>query len=139
MQAQRLCRDCTAVRGIGIYLLSFLDTAIEGRGWSESHPCQFYSTGKTRYPLHRRLGGTKVRSGLVRKISPKRDSIPPDRPSRSSVAIPSTLPANKQLYVSTYSNSFSRRNLVPSLGINSRVHFCNSSLRLCRFLYLKGA
>jgi len=41
--------------------------------------------------------------------------------------------------VSTYSNSFSRRNLVPSLGMNSRVHFCNSSLRICRFLYLKGA
>jgi len=27
-------------------------------------------TGKTRYPLHRRLGGPQSLSGLVRKISP---------------------------------------------------------------------
>jgi hypothetical protein len=32
--------------------------------------------GQTRYPLYRRLGGPQGRSGRVRKISPRRDSIP---------------------------------------------------------------
>ena len=36
--------------------------------------------GKTRYPLHRRLGESHTRSGRVRKnLAPNRDSIP--RPS----------------------------------------------------------
>jgi hypothetical protein len=38
--------------------------------------------GKTRYPLYRRLGGPKGRSGRVRKILLHRDSIP-DRPAHS--------------------------------------------------------
>ena len=46
--------------------------------------------GKTRYPLYRRLGGPRNRSGQVRKISPHRDSVPgPSSPQR--VAIPTTL------------------------------------------------
>ena len=37
--------------------------------------------GKTRYRLYRRLYGSQGRSGRVRKISPRRDSIPgPSRP-----------------------------------------------------------
>jgi hypothetical protein len=39
--------------------------------------------GKTRYPLYRRLGGPKGRSGRVRKISPPTRIRSPDRPARS--------------------------------------------------------
>ena len=40
--------------------------------------------GKTRYPLYRRLGGPRDRSGRVRKISPPPTGIrSPDRPARS--------------------------------------------------------
>jgi hypothetical protein len=49
--------------------LSFRD--LEGGEWSASRPGRFTS-GKTRYPLYRRLGGPQGRSGRVRKFS-----IPP--------------------------------------------------------------
>jgi hypothetical protein len=38
---------------------------------------------KTRYPLYRRLGGSKGRSGRVRKISPFPGIRSPDRPARN--------------------------------------------------------
>ena len=47
--------------------------------------------GKTRYPLYGRLGGPRGRSGLVRKFSPPTGIRSPDRPARSSVAIPTEL------------------------------------------------
>ena len=46
-----------------------LTSALDGGGWSTPRPGRF-TLGKTRYPLHRRLGGPQVRSGGVRKISP---------------------------------------------------------------------
>ena len=47
--------------------------------------------GKTRYSLYKRLGGHQSRSGQVRKISPSTGIRSPDRPTRSVVAIPTTL------------------------------------------------
>jgi hypothetical protein len=51
-------------------------------GWLRPRPGRFNPGKETRYPLHSRLGGPKVRSGEVRKISSHRNSIP-DRPARS--------------------------------------------------------
>ena len=48
-------------------------------------------SGKTRYPLYRRLGGPQSRSEQVRKISPSTGILSPDRPNRSVVAIPTML------------------------------------------------
>jgi hypothetical protein len=48
----------------------FLTSALEGCEGSESRPCHTLPSGKTRYPLYRRLGGPQGRSGQVRKISP---------------------------------------------------------------------
>ena len=45
-------------------------TALEGGEWSASRPGCSLPPGKTRYPLHRRLGGPQGRSRQVRKISP---------------------------------------------------------------------
>ena len=42
-----------------------------------------YPPGKTRYPLHRRLGGPQSRSGQVRKISSPTGILSPDRPACS--------------------------------------------------------
>ena len=41
------------------------------------------SPGKTRHPMHRRLGGTQERSGRVQKISPLTGIRSPDHPARS--------------------------------------------------------
>jgi hypothetical protein len=51
-------------------LYSFLTTALEGSEGAASRPGRFLPTGKTRYPLYRRLGGPESRSGQVWKISP---------------------------------------------------------------------
>jgi hypothetical protein len=48
----------------------FLTSALEGGEGSASRPGLTLSPGKTRYPLYKRLGGHKGRSGQVRKISP---------------------------------------------------------------------
>ena len=47
-----------------------MTTALEGGEGSASRPGRAFPSGKTRYPLYRRLGGPQGRSGQVRKISP---------------------------------------------------------------------
>jgi hypothetical protein len=46
-----------------------LTSAVDGGGWSTPRPDDLY-TGKSRYPLYRRLDGLQDRSRRVRKISP---------------------------------------------------------------------
>src|SRR5215475_8325866 len=46
-----------------------MTTALEGGEGSASGPGRSLPPGKTQYPLYRRLGGPKGRSGQVRKIS----------------------------------------------------------------------
>ena len=76
----------------------FQTSALEGGEGSASRPGHTLPPGKTRYPLYRRLGGPQGRSGLVRKISPHRDSIPgPSSPQ--AVSIPTELPGPKIFYV----------------------------------------
>jgi hypothetical protein len=47
-----------------------MTTALEGGEGSASHPGRSLPPGENRYPLYLRLGGSKGRSGQVRKISP---------------------------------------------------------------------
>ena len=71
VQALRLCTGRTAHRGSRGIALPFHDYGTR-RGWGVSvmpRPL-FTPPGKTRYPLYRRQGGPKGRSGQVRKISP---------------------------------------------------------------------
>jgi len=70
VQAMRLCIGRTAHRGSrGIALLCH-DHGTR-RGWGVSiTPGPLFTSGKTRYPLYRSLGGPQGRSGQVRKISP---------------------------------------------------------------------
>ena len=49
----------------------------------QRHAPAALTSGKTRYPLYRRLGGPQGRSGRVRKISPPTGIRSPDRPARS--------------------------------------------------------
>jgi hypothetical protein len=70
VQALRLCRGRTAHSGSrGIALLFHDHGTRRGRGGSVTRWPSF-TPGKTRYPLHRRLGGLHGRYGQVRKISP---------------------------------------------------------------------
>ena len=71
------------------------------------------------------MGGAHGQSGQMWKISgfdPR--TVHPVAQSLYSLRYP----AHNRLYVSTYSNSFLRRSLVPSLALKSRAQFCNSSL-----------
>jgi len=68
-----------------------MTAALEGGEWTAARPGHTLHTGKTRYPFYRRLGGPQGRSGRAENLVPLRDSIP-DRPARSSVAIPTELP-----------------------------------------------
>ena len=52
-----------------------LTSALDGVGGQGQAPAALPS-GKTRYPLYRRLGGPQSRSGWVRKSRHHRDSIP---------------------------------------------------------------
>jgi hypothetical protein len=54
----------------GIALLCFYTSALGGGKGSASCPRGFLSSGKTQYPLYRRLGAPQGWSGQVRKISP---------------------------------------------------------------------
>jgi len=47
-----------------------LTSALDGGGWTISHPGCFVLRKETQYPLCRRLGGPQGQSGLVWKISP---------------------------------------------------------------------
>ena len=58
------------IEGVEVQLYSFLTTALEGGEGSASSPGHSLPSGKTRYPLYRRLGGPQGRSGRVWKISP---------------------------------------------------------------------
>jgi hypothetical protein len=58
------------IRGVEVYLYSFLTTALEGDEGSALRPGRSLPPGKSRYPLYRRLGGPQGRPGQLRKISP---------------------------------------------------------------------
>jgi len=60
-----------------------MTAALEGGEGSASRPGRSLPPGKTRYPLHRRLGGPQGRSGQVRKISPPTGIRSPEPSARS--------------------------------------------------------
>jgi len=66
----RSVQDVRPIEEVEVWLYSFLITALEGYEGSASSTGRSLPPGKTRHPLYRRLGGPKVRSGQVLKISP---------------------------------------------------------------------
>ena len=67
-----------AQRGVDVYLYSFFNLGARW-GWAVNA----LPSGKTRYPLHWRLGVPQGRFGRARKISPPTGIRSPDRPARS--------------------------------------------------------
>jgi len=53
------------------------------RSADERHIPAALPHGETQYPLYRRLGGSRGRSGRVQKISPPTEIRSPDRSTRS--------------------------------------------------------
>ena len=84
-----------------------MTTALEGDEGSASRPDCSLPSGKTRYPLYRRLGGPQGRSGQVRKISlPHPTGIrAPDRPARTQSLYRIRKPAHLPLLVEGNLNS----------------------------------
>ena len=75
---------------VEVQLYSSMTAALEGGKWSAARPGCTLSPGKTRYPFT----GAGWAPGPVwtgEKFRPNRNSIP-DRPYRSSVAMPTELP-----------------------------------------------
>ena len=68
-----------------------MTAALEGGEWSAARPGRTLPPGKTRYPFYRRLGGPQGRSERAENFFPT-GIRSPDRPARSSVAIPTELP-----------------------------------------------
>jgi len=68
-----------------------MTAALEGGERSAARPGRTLPLGKTQYSFYRRLGGPQGRSGQAENLV--RTGIrSPDRPARSSVAIPTELP-----------------------------------------------
>jgi len=65
----------------------------------QRHATATLTPGKTRYPLHRRLGGPQGQSGQVRKISPPTGIRSPDRPARSKSLYRLSYPGPKEKVV----------------------------------------
>ena len=87
----------------------FQTSALEGGEGSALRPGSTLPPGKTWYPLYRRLGGPQGRSGLVRKISLHRDSIPgPSSPQ--AVAIPTALPGPRRHFLPPLKHKFDDKN-----------------------------
>ena len=82
VQALWLCTARTAHRGSRSVALLFRDHDTRRGGVVSIIPRPFFTPGKTRYPLYRRLGGPQGRPGQVRKISPPTGIRSPNRPSR---------------------------------------------------------
>ena len=83
VQTLMLCTGRTAHRGSrGIALLFHEQDTRRERGVSVT-PMPLFTSGKTRYPTYRRLGGSQGRSGQVRKISPPTGIRSPDGPALS--------------------------------------------------------
>jgi len=68
-----------------------MTAALEVGEWSAARLGRTLPPRKIRYPSYRRLGGPQSQTGQAENLAPHRDLIP-DRPSRSSVAIPTELP-----------------------------------------------
>ena len=105
----------------------FQTSVLEGGEGSASRPGRTLPPGKTRYPLYRRLGGPQGKYGLVRKISPHRDSITgPSSPQ--AVAIPTTLPGPQNVYwnqISVLDKACSDLRMPKSLQVISQVNAKN--------------
>ena len=83
VQALSLCTGRTAHRGSRGIAQLFLDHGTRRGEGSASRPGRFLPSGKTRYPLYRRLGRPQGWSGQVQKISQPTGIRSPDRPARS--------------------------------------------------------
>ena len=59
-----------------------MTAALEGGEWSAAYPGRILPSGKTRYPLYRRLGGPQGRSGRSENLAPTVIRSP-GRPARS--------------------------------------------------------
>jgi len=68
-----------------------MTAALEGGEWSAARPDRTLPPGKDPVPFLQEAGWAPGTVWTGRKTRPNRDSIP-DRPARSSVAIPTELP-----------------------------------------------
>jgi hypothetical protein len=78
----RLLTDCSWTIILKVHPRTGQEGAEGGMG-DQRHAPAVLPSGKTRYPMCRRLDGPQGRSGRVQKISPPTGIRSPDRPARS--------------------------------------------------------
>jgi len=113
-----------------------MTAALEGGEWSAARTGRTLPPGKTRYPFYRREGGWAPGPVWTNgKSRPHRDSIP-DRPARSSVAIPTELPGPLVLLLHTYihicsSNNSNNNNVCVHTYTHTHTYLMNARLHVC--------
>jgi hypothetical protein len=95
-----------------------MTSVLEGGEWSAARLDRTLPPGKTRYPFYRRLGGPQGQVWTGGKSRLHRDPIP-NRPARSSIAIPTELPGSH--IISYYSTKMGVQTLGFE-GINFKTH-----------------
>ena len=98
VQALRLCTGRTAHRGSRGIALLFHDLALEGGEGSASRPSRSIPSGKTRYPLYRRLGRPPGPVWTGAEILASTGIQSPDRPARSQSLYRLSYPAHTFLH-----------------------------------------
>ena len=78
-----------------------MTAALEGGEWSVSTPRPHFTPGKDPVPILQDAGWAPGPVWTGEKSRPHRDSIP-DRPARSSVAIPTELPGPQFVHILVY-------------------------------------
>ena len=117
VQGLRLCTGRTAYRGSRGIAPPFHDHGTRSGEGSASRPGRSLPPVKTGYPLYRRLGGHRGRSGQVRKILPPPGFHPPDHTARSQLLYRLRYPAHRvtnKVYKYPNANKMSYR-ILPSI------------------------
>jgi hypothetical protein len=83
-------------------------------------PQPLYPPGKTRYPLHRKMGGSQGRFGLVRKFSSPTGIRFQDRPSRSDSLFRLSYPGTHYTTCAKLSQDFWRKDIFAFFKRSSR-------------------
>jgi len=92
-----------------------MTVALEGGEWSSTHPGRTLLPGKDPVPILQEAGWASGPIWTGGKSRPHRDSIP-DRPARSSVAIPIELPG-PQSYIYIDGHNLSSLSLTEQYGL----------------------
>jgi len=102
-----------------------MTAALEGCEWSASRPGHTLPPGKTRYPLHRRLGGPQGRSGQAENVVATGIRSRTVQPVVSHYTVWATGPTYRQQMSENYSSNYVLLDFTIIIKEKSRFPICN--------------